>query len=340
MTSDFLSTVAAFEAAVDTGDGEAALSALDRFREVFGDATDAEAALAGPRLAAALPAVPAGPAGLLGILVGACVERGADPVACAPAVLDKAETAVAAAAEFCRRWPGEQDLPEPTLADPPAAVVAAVGGADDPVARGAALGWWTLPLWERAAGAVLSHEEVRRAELPRPVLTDVLAEVHAASGAGQWLLSALKVLDDERLVVVHRPSGKGFEMTMGGIGDNFQLHTLLAATLVPDHLPGARPDAAAIAACTGADPQASTEYAGAGVFNLVAPDGTWIWNEGTPSDIPVTEGVRLLLLDPPPYQRTWTAGRLFPGMRAHLTLERTLSEAEVAEHLTTVRGHG
>ena len=67
-----------------------------------------------------------------------------------------------------------------------------------------------------------------------------------------------------------------------------------------------------------------------GSFNLVAPDGGWIWNEGTPSDIPVVDGVRLLVLDPPPYQRGWPAGRYFPNMPGNLVMERVLGGGETA----------
>jgi hypothetical protein len=65
-----------------------------------------------------------------------------------------------------------------------------------------------------------------------------------------------------------------------------------------------------------------------GSFNLLAPDGTWVWNEGTPTDIPVVDGVRLLVLDPPPYERSWPAGRFFPHMTGDLVLERVLGEEE------------
>jgi hypothetical protein len=73
-----------------------------------------------------------------------------------------------------------------------------------------------------------------------------------------------------------------------------------------------------------------------GAFNLVGADGTWIWNEGTPSDIGVVDGVRLLVLDPPPYRRGWPAGRFFPKMPGDLVLERVLGEREAADWLAKV----
>ncbi|CAL9656193.1 hypothetical protein SUDANB176_06801 [Streptomyces sp. enrichment culture] len=68
-----------------------------------------------------------------------------------------------------------------------------------------------------------------------------------------------------------------------------------------------------------------------GSFNLVAPGGEWVRNEGTPTGIPVVDGVRLLLLDPPPCERGWPAGRFFPGMRGDPVLERVLGAEETRQ---------
>jgi hypothetical protein len=65
-------------------------------------------------------------------------------------------------------------------------------------------------------------------------------------------------------------------------------------------------------------------------FNLVAWDGTWIWNEGKPADIPAFDGVRVVRLEPLLYRRSWSAGPKFPGMRAELELVRRLSQEEMA----------
>jgi hypothetical protein len=238
-----------------------------------------------------------------------------------------------AAADFCQRWglaEGE-DFPEPTMDDPPPEVFVRVG-ADDEHAVRAVQSWWALPLWERAAVAMLSDKRIRVALPGRSELIASARRVVELSGAGQCLLWGLQMLDDEKLVVLHRPSGQGFEFRMGGIADNFQLHTLLAAELVtPGLVPGVRPSPEAVAACYGRTPDAPIQYDATGAFNLVAPDGSWIWNEGTPSDIPVVGSARLLVLDPPPYERTWTSGRLLPRVSADFKLIRQLTIDEVAD---------
>ena len=43
-----------------------------------------------------------------------------------------------------------------------------------------------------------------------------------------WVHGLTLVLDDEPLIVLDPDSGRGFHLTMSGIGDNYQLHTLLA----------------------------------------------------------------------------------------------------------------
>ena len=148
-------------------------------------------------------------------------------------------------------------------------------------------------------------------------------------------MRALGVLDDEDLIVVHRDSGEGFEFTMSGVADNFQLHTLLAERLVtPGHVPGEPPSPEAVAACLGQSPDAPREYEVKETFNLVAADGTWNWREGAPKDIPVVDGARLLVLDPPLHDRTWPAARAFAGMAAELVLERRISEDGVKHWMT------
>ena len=55
----------------------------------------------------------------------------------------------------------------------------------------------------------------------------------------------------------------------------------------------------------------------------------WIWNEGTPADIAVFEGRRVILLGPAAYSRTWPAQRTFAAMKPHLRIEKVLTPDEV-----------
>jgi hypothetical protein len=318
----FLEAVAGFETAIRARDGQRSEHAMQEIQQRYGDAGDEDFVQAGPRLAALLADVPPGPRALVAVLTGACVERGADAGVCAPYVFDGLAEALGAAGEFCERWAatGGGDLPDPDgdLIDDTLA---------ERVGHEAVVGWVTLPQWEMASVAMLSHGPVRtRLGERRARLLAALRPVQEATDHGfKCLHYALLVLDDEPLVVLHRPTGTGYAMRMSGLGDNFQLHTLLAGVLIgAGHVPGDAPSAQEVAVCRDAPGQVPTT----GAFNLVTPGGDWVWNEGTPSDIPVVDGVRLLVLDPPPYQRGWPAGRFFPRMTGDLVLDRVLDEAE------------
>ncbi|SEG56060.1 hypothetical protein SAMN05216223_106249 [Actinacidiphila yanglinensis] len=322
----FSTAVADFEAAVRARDSQASGDAFALLQQTFQGADDTELAAVAPRLAALLPEVPAGPRSVVAVVVGAAVERGADPVGCAPTVLAALGEALAGAEEFVARWEatGGGDLPDPEKSDPQDEVF-------DRVGQPATEAWWTLPQWEMAAVAVLNHKAVRLAVADRAALVDAAERVGDATGGGlKYLRYMLAVLDDEPLVVLHRETGTGYRVRISGLGDNFQLHTLLAGELVGGgHVPGVAPSEQAVAVCRSATGDTDTT----GSFNLVAPDGTWIWNEGIPADIPVVDGVRLLVLDPPPYERAWPAGRLFSQMPGELVLEGPLGSDEAASWL-------
>ncbi|MEV7687545.1 hypothetical protein ACFW1F_28855 [Streptomyces bungoensis] len=323
----FLEAVADFETAVRAQDPEGAQRAHQELYRRFQDAGERELAQAGPRLAALLPEVPPGPDGAVAVAVGACVERGADPAVCAPYVLDGLAGTLAGVERFCDRWAqtGGGEFPDPDAEPDP--------GLHDRVGPEAAMAWLTLPQWEMASVAMLNHAAVRTAldAGRRAGLLRTLRAVEEASGHDfKCLTYALLVLDDEPLVVLHRPTGTGYAMRMSGLGDNFQLHTLLADVLVGGgHLPGRAPSAEEAAVCRDRPGQVHTT----GSFNLVTSTGEWVWNEGTPSDIPVVDGARLLVLDPPPYERSWPAGRFFPHMTGDLRLERVLGADEAGRLL-------
>jgi hypothetical protein len=339
LVSEFLASVTAFQEAVRRHDENAVQRELTRLRHGFRQASVQDVDVAAGLLADALLEVPPGPDAIVAVLVGACVERGADPIVCARPILERGRVATRAALDFCARWPlaeGES-YPEQSGETAPDEVYDRLGGVDDPDARAAVVGWWTLPMWQSAVAAVLSTKEVRKKLLPDDDFFWNARDLAMTSGVGTFMAQALAIVDDARLVVIHRPTLEGFEFTMSGIADNFQLHTLLAERLVtPGHLPGIAPSPEAVAVCLAA-PGAAYEYDGTGSFNLVAPDGTWIWNEGWPCDIPIVENSRLLVLDPTPYERTWHAVRAFLGMPAQLTLERRISEDAVKRKMAHVR---
>ena len=191
----------------------------------------------------------------------------------------------------------------------------------------------------------------RRRARGRPELAKRAAAVGDLHGKAKFLAEMLRVLDDEELLALHPETGRGWKVRVAGISDNFQLHTLLADALIGDPdkglLPGRRPDPRVTAAARdgAVDPSAALAE---GAFNLMnwpalRPDRTlptgqdgsahWIWNEGVPDDIEKFEGVRVVLLGPPPYHRTWDAGRRFEDMHAELNVVETLTPAAADDFL-------
>lgn len=326
--------VSELEQAVNARDGARTERAFTATLKGLQQASETERVVAGPRLAALLPAFPpTGPRPLLATAAGFCVESGADPAACAEPILGGVHRDLLDALEFARRWTAaggaEEELPKPDQEIIDEALPARLGGDAYEVTR-LALAWCSVEEWQPPALAVLCRSaEVRRryASALLPACRELAAlERHDL----KCLAYALAVLDDAPVVVLHRPTGSGFEVRIGGIGDNFQLHTLLAHVLVGGgHVPGTAPSAESVRLATDPEPaRGRTEAVAVGAFELLAPDGGRIWNEGLPDDIPVVEGFRLLVLDEPTYRRSWNADRFFPHLPGRAELTRVLSADE------------
>jgi len=155
----------------------------------------------------------------------------------------------------------------------------------------------------------------------------------------RFLIDLLFVLDDQDLVVLHPDPPQGFIVRITGIADNFQLQTLLCGALIrpgqPAFIQGVPPSRdVLIAAAGGPTHKGLVEHA---TFNLVAWDGSWIWNEGKPADIPMMDGHRVVRLEPLPYRRSWNATSKFPGMESEAHVVRHLSADETTAWLTRVR---
>jgi hypothetical protein len=141
---------------------------------------------------------------------------------------------------------------------------------------------------------------------------------------------------------------------MSGVVDNFQLHMILmdifphAGLLKRKRITKEVADLA-----KGIGPQ-NLEATVTGAWNLYdwravqaklqLPeesqfDGVayWIWNEGTPADIPTLNGRRVILLGPPTYKRQWGAVRTFERLPAEIVIERALNRNEVKEWLEQMK---
>jgi len=310
------------------------------------------------RLASLLATIRFGHGVNLARLAGAMTNHGPMPRDLLPVLARRATEVMELAARFAAIYGADDEsLPDP--GDPSlirAAVTRLRGILDSPVAATPLPGMPDLPAPDADAPALaeawftgndwvqpvlfLSQRKDVRASLPERAR--LLAATEAMAGhfdAAHWLHGLLLVLDDEELVVLHRPTGRGYRVTISGIGDNFQLHTLLAASLTGEEsrgmIPGQPPTPAEVAAAS--DGEITPPAGIRGNFNLVDAYGKWIWNEGRPADIPRLDGTRVVVIDPPPYERTWNAGRAYPLMRPSVTVDEILPEEEAARWLSMVK---
>jgi hypothetical protein len=326
------------------------------------------------RLALLLPNVPLVALGHVAITCGSLTERGGDPEIAGPALLEKLPPIAEASSRFyerCRQVAiADAELiaelrANPEIEDPETAPADVV---DQSVSNH---GWPVLTeklgpeLYRADPESVLAYMAdnfyrlsliahlSRSRSLRKRARSDAanLESVLRADAAGNlhrsFLAGMLQVLDEELLLVLHVDQRKGYDVRISGISDNFQLHALLAGTLVgaasEGWIDGKRPDPRTTAQCRNAfvDGKGGSVPGAFNLFNWTAmkPDGSlptgqredstrhWIWNEGNPSEILPFEGRRIVLLGPPPFDRTWNSGRQFPGMIAEMTVERKLGES-------------
>jgi hypothetical protein len=311
------------------------------------------------RLAGILATIRFGRGTDLARLAGAMTSHGPMPRELLPVLVRRAAEVMEVAARFAAIY-GADDESLPSAEDPSliqpvmgrlrdiigrtAAATPLPGMPELPVAPEAdalalAEAWFTGNGWVQPVLFLSQRKDVRAILPERARLLAATKAVAEHLNAAHWLYGLLLVLDDEELIVLHRLTGRGYRVTISGIGDNFQLHTLLAASLIGDEsrglLPGQPPTPSEIAAASDGDLTPPDGIKGN--FNLVDANGAWIWNEGRPADIPRLEGTRVVVIDPPPYARSWNAGRAYPLMPPIITVDEILPAAEAGRWLSMVK---
>ena len=162
------------------------------------------------------------------------------------------------------------------------------------------------------------------------------------SNACSWLSTLFSVLFNEPVLVVELSQKKAFTGTISGIADNFQLQLLLMS--IPEL--GDTIDAELTAVVNGTGPQ-DGEASVAGKWDMCnwpilsashkesgnSDSDHWIWSEGSPEDIELLDGYRVILLKEPSYQRGLYVQRSFSTLPASIHIEKWLSEEELNQWL-------
>jgi hypothetical protein len=301
------------------------------------------------------PDAPVDPESATGALFacGLLIEFGADPLIPAAAILAYSRVGVSFAANFQRAlqkgWV-DAEAAEGSISDERRReILEQVGSAFPPeeILMGNLFQFFSPPL----LAVLLRAKEVRqrvRAD------AEFLADLHTFARYDQEpegvISKALTVLDDEILLILHPSTRQGFRVRIAGITHNFQLHTLLADILIGDVrqglLPGKRPHPAVVAASRDGAWDSGTP-AGQASFHLqdwtaLNPDGTLHTNpfehviphEGSPADIPIVEGQRIVLLSPATLPRSWKAPRDFPEMVGECEVVEIIPTRQVEETLS------
>jgi hypothetical protein len=285
------------------------------------------------------------------VLAGACVEWGGSPMALADVLPQRAAEAMMLNGLVPGCWaeaaPG-RPLPEQVSASTKQLVQALVtlarpkGRPDKEDMTRIAMSWFDMEDWLKALITVLGHGPFRAA-VPTEVkaeLREYAAAVADRSQRAAWVRDLAAVLDDEPLVVLNPRARRGYALTMSGVGDNFQLHTLLADRLIGDSdqdmVPGVRPDRSWVEAATDADPYLGPDNPALRRFRLFDGHGAYVCPEGVPADIKPLDGTRVLVLHPPNGDYGMGVGRVFQNMIPTLNLDRVLGPDEAEFWLTSI----
>jgi hypothetical protein len=285
---------------------------------------------------------------VLQLTIGALVEAGAPPESAWPAVSRELEAALAGATRFAMACAQAAKTPhvETALAKAGAKIAK-----KSPADAGA---WEALPSRCLAAVACLTRSaKVRAAARKKGLLENAYPLEDAVAEVG-YLTQALRVLDDEEIVVLHPELQRGFRVRVSELGSNAELFVLLSNAVIGDSkkgfLPGDKFDSRAIAALTG-DAEPPKGSALVAPFNFVAftgldADGTlpeasaieehWIWFDGVPADIPEHGGTRIILLQDAPFPRMLPMERAFEALSPSVEVVAKLPAGAVQKMLGTI----
>lgn len=300
------------------------------------------------------------PAALLAVGCGALIEYGGSATTVAPMIFQRTSDALQLATSFVHACQDAARTRPTETSDPENAelCVEEYGEQISTQMPEEAQAWSALKMLCQAAIATLSDAHVRQSIRNDEPFIVALQAFPVQTSAIECIHKLLLILENEELTVLHPQFRRGYRIRISGLGDNFQLHTLLADALIgdPTHgwLPGERPDPVVVAAakdglCPHTLEESRTFPSAQGAFNLwnwqslqtdgTLPTGTtqsryWIWNEGTPADIATFEGTRIILLGPPPYARSWNAGRKFPFIPGQLEVLEILTQDRTEDWLS------
>ena len=338
-------------AATSQADPRALKGTVEKVLDAFEKAPDAVRNRGLRTIGRALGKVDGRGAQILCLALGALVEGGASPELAWPAVADDLQGLLDRATAFAGAAVKQSKDRHVDTA------IESVGAAVAKKMPLEADAWNALPSRCLTAVACLARSKKLRARTRKDValqeaawpLSDAVSEVG-------HLLQALRILDDETLLVLAPDARRGWRVKIDAMPSNAELYILLADALVGDpkkgRLAGKRPDPRAVAAIReGAHPPKAASSVVV-PFHLVAwtaveADGSlppanadetdhFVWMEGIPADIPLSNKTRVVLLQAPPYARPVPVAPSFESLRPELRIVAELSPVEVERAMSNL----
>jgi len=336
-------------AATSQVDPRALKGIVEKVLDGFEAAPEAEQSGALRKMGRALGKVDGRGAQILSLALGALVEGGAAPELAWPAIVSDLANLLERATTFASAVVKHSKDPHiDTAIERSGAVVAKKMPRE-------AEAWKATPSRCLAAVACLTKSKKLRSRVLKDValqeacwpLSDAVAEVG-------YLLQALRIVDDETILVLAPDARLGWRVEVDAMPSNAELYILLADALVGDprkgRLAGKRPDAKAVAAIRAGTHPPKSAASAAVPFHLVSwtaleADGSlapadssetdhWIWMEGIPADIPPGPGKsRVVLVQDPPYARPVPVSPSFESLQPQVRIVAELSGAEVEREL-------
>ena len=169
-----------------------------------------------------------------------------------------------------------------------------------------------------------------------------------------WFSTLFNVLFDEPVIVIDVDKKIGFTGKINGIVDNYQLqHLLMGLPMLNDGNPAICDEDLAVVNGTGEQTTDRSIENKWNMYNLELCTKTgwnefintdepaksieyrdcWIWSEGSPQDISVHNGKRVILLGKPSYSRSSRMQRTFKNLNANVKIEKELSKEEIDQWL-------
>jgi len=186
-------------------------------------------------------------------------------------------------------------------------------------------------------------------------LSDKVAYASEINQGCYWFNQLFAVLFDEPVAVIDIDTNRGFLGKISGIVDNFQLQLILMGISGFNDEVELNEQDLDIIHGFGAQ---SSETVIQGKWNMYDCELTgnsqwkdlinnrdvavkrskefsdyWIWGEGIPSDIPVKNGYRVIILGKPSYIRNIKVQRTFKNLEARVEIDRKLSDDEIKDFL-------